>query len=446
MKFTLVLLLTTCVLHTTSGFASVKSYFNHNSQAQYKEPYRNITRPGDDLEKVIITQINSAKKSVFVAVQELRLPLIAQAMIERRQAGVDVRLILENNYNFDSAHQRDTETNDEHDADRSAELRAFVDLNKNRKLETSELEVRDAIYMLRKAGVPIMDDTFGGSKGAGLMHHKFVIVDDRKVIVSTANFTMSCIHGDMLTAASRGNPNSLMVVESAAFADIFTEEFTLMWGSGKIGNFGLQKSYRGPRSVMVNGGKITVQFSPTSKTHGWDNSVNGLIGRHLNKATKSVKGALFVFSDQNLANIMEKRNAVGVNMGFIIETKFAYREYSELLDMLGLEMLNTRCQPEPLNKPWKKPIAEGGMAGSRNGDILHHKFAVVDEKAVIVGSQNWTESANYQNDETLLVIESPSVSSAYSREYARIKTVSVMGAPASVISKIKQQEVTCAGR
>ena len=89
---------------------------------------------------------------------------------------------------------------------------------------------------------------------------------------------------------------------------------------------------------------------------------------------------------------------------------------------------------------------EGGMAGSRNGDILHHKFAVVDEKTVIVGSHNWSEAANHQNDEAQLVVESPLISDSYSREYARIKTVSVMGIPPGIATKIKQQEESCASR
>ena len=444
MNFTLVLVLTIFAFHTTTGFASVKSYFNYNARSSYKEPYRNISRAGDDLEKVIITQIKSAKKTVFVAVQELRLPLIAQALLERHKAGVDVRLILENNYNHDAT--RASRGGDDHDAERADELRAFIDTNNNGRLEVAELEARDAVYMLKQARVPIMDDTFGGSMGSALMHHKFIIVDDRKVIVTTANFTMSCVHGDWRTPSSRGNPNSLLLVESDAFSDLFTEEFTQMWGNGKIGNFGLKKSFRGPRTINVGSGKITVQFSPTSKGHGWDNSVNGLIGRHINRATSSVKGALFVFSDQNIANILEKRSAVGVKVGFIIETKFAYREYSELLDMMGLQFLNTNCQPEVGNKPWRSPLMEGGMAGSRNGDILHHKFAVVDEKTVIVGSHNWSEAANHQNDEAQLVVESPSISDSYSREYARIKTVSVMGIPPGIATKIKQQEESCASR
>lgn len=359
-------------------------------------------------------------------------------------------MILENSYNWDILHPKNpagASSDDQHDATRYSELFALIDLNNNGRIEKNEQQTRDAIYMIKRAGIPVIDDSYGSTAGSALMHHKFVVIDERTTLISTANFTMSCIHGDLLVSGSRGNPNSLMVVESAPLADIFTEEFTQMWGNGKIGNFGLRKTFRGPRTVQVRGARITVQFSPTSRTHGWENSVNGLIGETLSKATKSVKAALFVFSDQNLSNLLEERHLKDVELGFLIEPKFAYRDYSELLDMMGLELVGAApgCRRQVNNAPWKKPIKEGGMWGSRNGDILHHKYAVVDGKKVIMGSQNWTASANHQNDETLVVVENTRVSDAYSREYQRIKKLATMGPPPYILAEIAKREAACAG-
>lgn len=442
MRFILGSLIIFAALHVNAGFASVKSYFNYNPNSSYSDPYRNISRKGDNLEQVILKEIKAAKKSIFVAVQELRLPLIAQALIEKHNAGVDVRIVLENSYNFDTKNQKDPGEN-EHEASRIAELIAFVDANRNRKLEIEELESRDAIYMLKKAKIKIMDDTFGESMGSALMHHKFVIIDERVVIVSTANFTMSCIHGDVLTSSSRGNANSVLVMESTSAADIFVEEFTEMWGNGRTGSYGLRKRYRAPRTVSVGSSRVTIQFSPTSKSQNWNASVNGLIGRTLARATRSVKTALFVFSDQQLSNILEPVASKGVEVGVLIEKMFAYRAYSELLDMAGLEMPDEDCQRDPGNRIWKSPIKEGGMTSVGPGDILHHKFGVVDGKTVIVGSQNWTESANYANDETLVVVENSSIADSYTREYARMKSKSSIGTPDYVLRRIKEINSQC---
>jgi phosphatidylserine/phosphatidylglycerophosphate/cardiolipin synthase-like enzyme len=437
-------LMTLSFFVTTSVFANVTAYFNNNEGNSYTDPYRKINRRGDNLEAVILDQIKTAKKSIFIAVQELRLPLVASALIEKKAAGVDVRIVLENSYNFTVVTQKDPTGDNEYEASKLAELKAFVDVNKDGKIQKEELETRDAIYMLREAKIPIMDDTFDTSRGSGLMHHKFMLVDGKSTIVSTANFTMSCIHGDMLSPASRGNANSMILVQSPGFTKTFTEEFSQLWGNGKRGNFGHNKTYRGPISMTVKGIKITVQFSPTSQKYHWEESVNGLIASQLNKATRSIKALLFVFSDQKIADVMERRHEAGVSdIGVIIEPKFAFRDYSELLDMLGIAMLNQKCAYEPNNSPWKSPIKEVGMAKLPQGDVLHHKFAVIDNKIVVVGSENWSDAANFINDETLLVIQDAKISAQFAQEYNRIKKTATLGAPTWLKSQITRQETAC---
>lgn len=429
---------------TTSAFGNVSAYFNHNPQSTYTDPYRNISRNGDNLEQVIIDEIRSAKKSVYLAIQELRLPLIAQALIDKKNEGVDVRVVLEHDYNFNVLAQRDPNTEGEYEASKLTELKALVDVNRDGRISKEELETRDAIYMLQNAKVPLMDDTSDLSRGSGLMHHKFLVVDGKSTVVSTANFTMSCIHGDILTSSSRGNANSMIVVQSHNFAKIFSDEFAQLWGNGKRGNFGHNKTYRGPLTTTVKGTKITIQFSPTSQRYQWDESVNGLMASHLLKAQRSIKAALFVFSDQKIADAIQKRADSGAEIGVLVEPKFAYRDYSELLDLMGVEMLNIKCQYEAHNNPWKTPAKEAGIPNMPAGDVLHHKFAVVDNKTVIMGSQNWSDAANYINDETLIVVQNSSISEQFTQEYNRIKRSSTLGVPSWLKDKIRKQETTCA--
>lgn len=430
---------------STSASAGVKAYFNHNPNSSYTDPYRNISRKGDDLEKVILENISKAKKSIFIAVQELRLPLVAQALVAKKKEGLDVRVVLEHDYNYTVVTQRDPQE-DQYEATKLNELKALVDINRDGKFTKAELEERDAVYILEAGKIPVMDDTFDNSHGSGLMHHKFMIVDSKTVIVSSANFTLSCIHGDLLAPSSRGNANSMMVITSQAAGEIFEEEFSQLWGNGKRGNFGHNKTYRGPQTINDRGTKITIQFSPTSARYNWEESVNGLMAQFISKASKSVKAALFVYSDQKLSNILEKRFRSGVEMGFLVEPKFAFREYSELLDMGGLKMYSQKCTYEADNRPWQKAASEFGMPSLDRGDVLHHKFAVLDSKVVIMGSQNWSEAANYVNDETLIVVENAEISDQYSREYARLLANSKIGAPIYLKKEIARLESECDGR
>lgn len=433
-------------LITTSAFGNVSAYFNNNPKNSYTDPYRHISRQGDNLEEVILKEIKSAKISIYMAVQELRLPLISAALIERKKAGVDVRVVVENSYNSTVLLQQDPTEENEHEASRLTDLKAFVDVNRNGIFEMEELETRDAIYMLKKNKIPLMDDTFDSSLGSGLMHHKFMIVDGKSTIVSTANFTMSCVHGDVLTPESRGNANSMILVKSVNFAKIFNDEFAQLWGNGSLGSFGQSKTNRGVVSTTINGTKLTVQFSPTSQRHEWNESVNGLIDSYLSKATKSIKALLFVFSDQQLANTMEARHKAGTKIGVIIEPKFAFRDYSELLDMMGLGMLNVTCGYEPENNPWVYPAKEVGMSVLTKGDVLHHKFAVIDRSTVVVGSQNWSDSANFTNDETLVVIENARIADQFTQEYERVKMTAKLGGTLALKDKINKLEKDCADK
>jgi len=46
--------------------------------------------------------------------------------------------------------------------------------------------------------------------------------------------------------------------------------------------------------------------------------------------------------------------------------------------------------------------------------------AVIDTRSVITGSFNWSPSAAHQNDEVLLLIESPLLAAHFSREMDRL--------------------------
>ena len=76
----------------------IQVYFNNSQSSEYQETYRQQTRLGDDLEKQIVDTISQAKSTVDIAVQELRLPRIAQILAQKQKSGVKIRLILESNY------------------------------------------------------------------------------------------------------------------------------------------------------------------------------------------------------------------------------------------------------------------------------------------------------------------------------------------------------------
>ena len=416
----------------------VQVYFNHTESSQYQETLRQQQRNGDDLEQQIITAISISKFSVDVAVQELRLPKIAQALVERQKAGVKVRVILENTYNYPLNESQPRKTARE--AAKYDELRTQSDRNLDGQISAQEANQGDALLILRNAKVPVIDDTADGSKGSDLMHHKFIVVDDRIVIVTSANFTSSDIHGDLTNPQNTGNANNLVKIDSPKLAALFTQEFSLMWGGDRL--FGLKKPFRPPQQVQVGNTTIDVQFSPTSPTKHWSQSTNGLIAKTLSTSSQSVNLALFVFSDQNIANALEQQSRRNVQIRAVIDPNFIYRPYSEALDMMGVS-LSSKCKYEANNHPWLNPITTVGVPQLLKGDLLHHKFAVIDNRTVITGSHNWSESANSSNDEALLVIHSPTVVAHYQQEFERLYAEAQLGVPEAVTQKIQKAQKQC---
>ena len=431
----------------------IQAYFNYNpaQDAVYREPYREIDRPGDNLEQLIIAQIQAAQSTIDIAIQEFRLPKIAQALVKKYQAGVQVRVILENTYNFSWTElaQSEVDALERRDRDRYLDAIALIDQNQDGKLSSQEIASRDAIVILNRGGVPLIDDTEDGSKGSGLMHHKFVVIDNRMVIVTSANFTTSDVHGDILNPQTRGNANNLLKIESSEAAKIFTEEFNLMWGDGPKGKlnsrFGLNKPFRLPETLKVGNSSLIIQFSPSSKTLNWEQTSNGLIGQTLANAEQAVDLALFVFSEQPLADILQNRHQEGIAIRALIDPQFAFRSYSEGLDLLGVA-LSQDCEYEQANQPWTMPLETVGIPNLIAGDKLHHKFGLVDDATLITGSHNWSAAANHLNDEALLILENPTIFAHYKREFERLYAHARIGLSDRISQKVTKDAEACSSK
>ncbi len=428
----------------------IQVYTNHNPAATYTEPYRPQIRTGDDLEAQIVGAIASAQSSLDIAVQELRLPKVAQALAERRQAGVQVRVILENTYSrpLSSFSAAEIAKLPKRDQGRFQEFRSLIDRDQDGQISPAEIQQGDALVILDRAHIPRIDDTADGSAGSNLMHHKFIVIDRQRVLVTSANFTTSDIHGDFQSPASRGNANSLLLIDSPELASLFAQEFALMWGDGPGGQpdskFGSHKPFRPAQTVTVGDTQIQVQFSPAGATVPWTQSTNGLIGKTLESAKTSVEMALFVFSDQALVDQLANVHQRGIPIRVLIHPEFAYRPYSEAFDMWGAVLMD-HCQAEPDNRPWNPPLETVGVPRLPPGDMLHHKFGIVDQKVVIMGSHNWTAAANRGNDETVLVIHSPTVAAHFHREFERLYDRAILGMPPAVQKKVKAQQQNCGG-
>ncbi len=142
-----------------------------------------------------------------------------------------------------------------------------------------------------------------------------------------------------------------------------------------------------------------------------------------------------------------------VKIRALVDPSFAFRPYSEALDLLGVSLPQSNatstnpaskaCKVEPNNRVWSQPLSSVGSPTLPPGDLLHHKFAVIDQAVVIMGSHNWSAAANRLNDETLVAIAHPTVAAHYQREFERLYATSRLGLPQRIQEKWQAFQTQC---
>ena len=166
----------------------IQVVFNQREDSHYRSPISGQWRAGDNLEALILEAIGAARSEILVAVQELSLPAIAQALAQQHQRGVQVKVVLEHLYSQPWSGEHDAALTP-HQRQRKRQLMALADRNGDGQLSEDERQQGDAIAILQRAGVPLLDDTADGSKGSGLMHSKYVVVDARPICLHHSTFT-----------------------------------------------------------------------------------------------------------------------------------------------------------------------------------------------------------------------------------------------------------------
>ena len=115
----------------------------------------------DPIDQALLRLINSAQTSVNCAFYELGLPIVADALVSRHQAGVRVGIVSDSDY-----------------ADRTA--------------------VQNCIA----AGIPVAFD-----ERPAFMHNKFCVVDERFVWTGSTNITENCMYKNNNNSHRGGGPS-----------------------------------------------------------------------------------------------------------------------------------------------------------------------------------------------------------------------------------------------
>ncbi|MEZ4701361.1 MAG: phospholipase D-like domain-containing protein [Rhodothermales bacterium] len=300
----------------------------------------------DNLEETIVRFIDGARKTLFIAVQELDSPAIAHAIIRAKKRKVLVKLVLEADYLVAPAFRGDP----------------FVpggghEINR---------ELHNAIL---RAAIKVNSDF-----NPHIFHQKFVVRDRTSVLTGSTNFTET---------GTSVNLNHIVIVHDKDVAKAYDLEFSEI----QKGRFGAESDVHGPKPLvkLVNDVRVKVLFAP-------EHAPEMEIMKQIAKARRRIDFAIFTFAqssgiDDQLALVKERP---GVEIRGALYRMQANQSWSskDLLHAAGVEV---NLVPTP-GRP-------GPMPGK-----LHHKLMVVDESLVIAGSFNYTGAANKLNDENLIIL------------------------------------------
>ncbi|MFN2241306.1 MAG: phospholipase D-like domain-containing protein [Anaerolineae bacterium] len=243
---------------------------------------------------------------------------------------------------------------------------------------TEELGVRQ----LRSAGVPVIED----GRDA-IMHNKFVVIDGQVVWTGSWNLTES---------GTYRNNNHVARIASGQLSENYTAEFEEMFEEREFGPDS-PASTPHPQLVVADGSeeiRIESYFAPEDRVA--DRLVELLAG-----AEDSIRFMAFSFTDDRLGDEMIRQHEAGLTVQGVFEGRNADPVYSEFGRMVEAQ-----------------PRMDVRLDG--NTYMMHHKVIIVDDKAVALGSFNFSEAADTVNDENLLIIYDRGIASLFRAEFRRI--------------------------
>ncbi|MFB6286523.1 MAG: phospholipase D-like domain-containing protein, partial [Candidatus Bipolaricaulia bacterium] len=211
--------------------------------------------------------------------------------------------------------------------------------------------------------------------------HKFAILDDSRVWVGSANWTSTSFDDDA---------NNAVFIEHAAVVDAFEAEFAQMVSSG---NYGPDKRDVHPERFSVDGQSTEIRFGPT------DNPRDRLV-ELIDNADESLHIAMNTLTDDPLSDAIRRARERGVDV-------------DALWDFQSWDI----CQFAEA----EEFVADGLGTWDALPGLLHHKFAVIDGETVVTGSANWSASGMERNDETVLIIHSPSIAEQFTSEFQDLR-------------------------
>jgi phosphatidylserine/phosphatidylglycerophosphate/cardiolipin synthase-like enzyme len=235
---------------------------------------------------------------------------------------------------------------------------------------------------LKAAGVPVVDDQRDGA----LMHNKFMVFDDQGVWTGSMNFTENCAHR---------NNNHGVFIDDPRIATNYAAKFAWMFEQRKFGGLP-NRTARIPNPVVTlrDGTVIENYFS----TH--DHIADRVVEK-VGQAQTSIHFLAFSFTHDEIGRAMLERAPAGVSVQGVFEKSQTLSGYSEYARFRSAgPRVQVYLDANPRN--------------------MHHKVIILDGSTTVAGSFNFSDGADRQNDENVVIIKNVQIAKRFEEEFQRV--------------------------
>jgi phosphatidylserine/phosphatidylglycerophosphate/cardiolipin synthase-like enzyme len=141
--------------------------------------------------------------------------------------------------------------------------------------------------------------------------------------------------------------------------------------------------------------RVQVLFAP-------EDGVAQKITERIGQAQSQIRFLAFSFTQDAMGKAVIDRGKAGVSVAGVFEKTGSETRFSELgaMKQAGLE------------------VYQDG-----NPYVMHHKVFVLDGKTTVMGSFNFSDGADRDNDENALIVEDPGFAARYLEEVERMLTL-----------------------
>lgn len=368
----------------------IKVYFNMPAD-QSVATSENQATANADLIGTLESLINSATASIDLCIYDLEHPRIVHALVKAKERGLRIRLVTDN-YNRSDGKELDEWVWETLAAANITSIDDDGDVYTSKGIEDNKLV----------------------NAGAD-MHHKFAVID---AINKDPNDDFVWTGSTNLTYTGAYNTNHTIVIKDPEVARAYEIEFEQMWGSsGDTPNpiqavFHKDKKAKGAGTFDVGGTKIELFFAPIDREKKKTSISDRIVSLIFAEAQNDISFQAFAITPTIPISkaIWEHTDIPSIQLRGVIDRSF-YSRYEKAGDIWGSEQAK-----------------EGNRLVLPSNELrkLHHKILILDAMntapsdvgVVVTGSYNFSNNAEFNNDENLLIIYSDEIANQFYQDFS----------------------------